>query len=307
MVDLRQLQYLIAVAEEGAFRRAARRLHLAQPPLSIAIRQLERELGVTLLDRSTRGVVPTPAGEEMVARAREILAQVDAARVAVAAGQDSRRLIRVGLIAGPLSAGELTGPIFQTVRSSMPGCHVVTQELSFGDQLTALQNGDIDVAIVRPPLVPANIDLIPIAEEPRVMVVGRGHELAGEEELTVDEALDVPMLALKAPDEWADFWQMNELRGRSLICTDSGPVDNVNATQMALMTTAAATTIAASTTRLASSPDIHAIRLNGASPTVVAVACRHGDTRSDIRRFVDTAAGAAAANIHLLAGGTVPV
>jgi DNA-binding transcriptional LysR family regulator len=305
-MDLRQLHYFVTVVEEGAFRRAARRLHLAQPPLSIAIRQLERELGVTLLERSTRGVVPTSAGQEMVGRARDILAQVEAARFAVAGGRGTPRVIRVGLLAGPLCAGELTGPIFQTVRQAMPGHTVVTQELSFNDQLAPLLNGEIDVAIVRPPLAHADVGLVPIAEEPRVLVVGSGHELTQVDELSIDDVMDVPMLALNAPDEWAAFWQMNDLRGRALLCADSAPVDSVNATQMALMTTTAATTIAQSTTRLANSPDIHSIRLNGASPTVVSIAYRRGDSRSDVKRFVDAAAGAAAANIHLLPDGRVP-
>ena len=75
--DLRQLRYFVAVAEELNFTRAAERLHMAQPPLSAAIRQLEQQLGVSLLERTTRQVELTPAGQVLLERARPLLAHAD--------------------------------------------------------------------------------------------------------------------------------------------------------------------------------------------------------------------------------------
>jgi DNA-binding transcriptional LysR family regulator len=307
-MDLRQLQYLVAVADEGGFRRAARHLCIAQPPLSIAIQRLERELGVALLDRSTRGVVPTAAGIEMVSRAREILAQVESARRSFTGRhtRDELPTIRVGVIAGPLSAGELTGPIFKAVGRALPQFRIATRELSFANQVDPILNGEVDVAIVRPPLGNPDIEVIPIAEEPRCLLVSPLHELADAGELSVADVLGQRMLPLDAPNEWASFWQLDDIRGHPLIYPETAPVGSVNAVHLALLTTSAAITVSESTTRLARSTSVNAIRLIDATPSVTAVAYRRGQDRDDVRLFVETAIAAAAEHMHLLPGGRVP-
>src|SRR5262249_58415041 len=94
--DLRHLRYFVAVADELSFRRAAERLHISQPPLSRQIRELEARLGLQLLERDTRTVKLTPAGEAALKRARKILADVESFGRELASWRDSR-IMRIGL------------------------------------------------------------------------------------------------------------------------------------------------------------------------------------------------------------------
>ena len=96
-MELRQLNYFIAVAEERHFGRAAKRLHMAQPPLSQQIRQLEEQLGVKLLDRTTRRVDLTPAGQELLDRGRQIINEVETLKADVyQVGNGATGVLRVG-------------------------------------------------------------------------------------------------------------------------------------------------------------------------------------------------------------------
>ncbi len=307
-MDLRQLHYLVVVVEEGGFRAAARRLHIAQPPLSTTIRQLERELGAPLLERTPRGAVPTLAGLDLVIRARDILGQVEDARQSIRRRDWSVSMqhLRVGVVAGPLAAGELTSPIFEALRACQPGIEVHAEETGFSDQLSALKDGRVDIALIRPPVNDPSVVVVPIAEEPRCLVMGTAHPLAGATELLLDEILDQPMLGLMAPEEWVSYWHLDAERGRPNVYGGSGPVGTVHATQMALMTTQAACVVSESTTRLASSPFITSVRVEGVAPSVTAVAFRRDDARKEIRLFVEAAGRAAENNIGLLAGGKVP-
>lgn len=109
-VHLRRLRYFVAVAEELHFTRAAERLHVAQPALSRQVRELEEELRVVLLSRSSRSVALTAAGRALLPRARELLAAWEAARTAVGdAAAAEAAVLRVGFVAS--AANELTRPI----------------------------------------------------------------------------------------------------------------------------------------------------------------------------------------------------
>ena len=149
-MELRHLRYFVAVAEERHFGRAAQRLHMAQPPLSQQIRQLEAELGLTLLTRTTRRVDLTPAGAAYLERAREILGAVDAAAheaASIASGRRGRLLI--GCVGS--ATYSLLPELARTLRAELP-------EVEFGfrgemlspDQAAALADGTLDLGLLRP-------------------------------------------------------------------------------------------------------------------------------------------------------------
>src|SRR5215813_4414901 len=180
-MELRHLRYLVAVAEELHFGRAAIRLHIAQPPLSQQIRQLEEELGVRLFDRSRRRVQLTDAGRLVVQEARRTLAQ--AGRVAEAArhaAQGSAGLLRVGFSS---SAPYTTLPaILRGFRSQFPDVVLNLFERSTEEQLELLADDAIDIGFVRRPVENPRESLIikTILREPLVLALPHDHRLGGQ-------------------------------------------------------------------------------------------------------------------------------
>lgn len=184
-MELRHLRYFQAVAEERHFGRAAERLHMAQPPLSQQIRQLEAELGVTLLDRNTRKVELTPAGAAYLERVRRILADVDdAAEQAgrVAAGIEGRLV--VGCVG---SATYSLLPAFaRALRETLPGVDLVVRgEMLVPDQVAALVAGRIDLALLRPPVEEPGLEVTPLRSDRLIVALPEGHRLAERKRLRV--------------------------------------------------------------------------------------------------------------------------
>lgn len=177
-MELRQLRYFVAVAEELHFRRAAARLHMSQPPLSQQIAALETELGCRLLARTRRQVELTPAGTAFLRDARALLADLeDAASHARALGEGLSGVLRVSFVGSALFS--IVPTLVQRFRQIRPGVSLELRESSTVDQLRALQSGAIDAGLVRPPLQPPpGIRLEPIAAEPTIAAVPADHPLA---------------------------------------------------------------------------------------------------------------------------------
>ena len=150
-MELRQLRYFVAVAEELHFRRAAARLHISQPPLSQQIRALEDELGCRLLARTRRRVELTPAGEAFLRDARQLLAELDGA-VATArridAGQTGR--LRINFVGSALLS--VVPGIVQRFRAAAPDVEIELHERPTAEQLRLVSAGVVDVGLVRPPI-----------------------------------------------------------------------------------------------------------------------------------------------------------
>ena len=151
VVELRQLRYFVAVAEELHFRRAAARLHISQPPLSQQIRALEAELGFALLIRTRRRVELTPAGTAFLRDARMLLGELDGA-VATArridAGQTGR--LRINFVGSALLS--IVPGTVERFRRARPGVELELRERATVDQLRAVRAGAADVGLVRPPI-----------------------------------------------------------------------------------------------------------------------------------------------------------
>lgn len=177
-MELRHLRYYVAVAEECHFGRAAARLHIAQPPLSQQVKQLEAELGVKLLVRSTRRVELTAAGERFLSRARELLSQVDAATTEVrrvAAGELGH--IAIGFTG--TATYELLPSLSKALRHELPGVELdLHGEMLTPSQTEALTDGRLDIGLLRPPV--GDVDLVTrtLRVEPLIAVLPEGHRLA---------------------------------------------------------------------------------------------------------------------------------
>lgn len=176
-VESRPLRYFVAVAEELSFTRAAERLGIASPALSRAVSGLERELGVRLLDRSTRHVALTEAGVGLLSDARAALEALDAAAVRArrAAG------IRGGRLVLAVKA-DVEGGLLEDVLAAYDAEHAaVPIEVVFsgwGEQPEMLRSGQADVAIVLEPFDPDGLDVEVLLREPQVLALSAGHPLA---------------------------------------------------------------------------------------------------------------------------------
>src|SRR4051812_47067959 len=180
-LEVRQLRYFVAVAEELHFGRAAERLGMAQPPLSRAIRELERQLGVQLLERTTRQVALTAAGSVLLDDARRALDVVSAAaRRARNAGQVTPRL-RLALKAD-YDAGMLPRILaaFQEQEAALP---VELLLGGRGEQIPALRDGRADVAILPEPFDGRGMDVEPLLTEPRLVALAADDPLAARTDL----------------------------------------------------------------------------------------------------------------------------
>lgn len=172
-MDLRQLRYFNALAETLNFHRAAERLHISQPPLTVAIRKLEEDLGVALFERDPRGVRLTTAGLAAVAPAREALAAAEKVREAVRQGAAGLRgRLSVGFIGSAI--GELLPRIVSPFRQAYPDVELALEEMNSVEIVRAIAARRLDVGLVRLPVMdsaPVAIDVIETDELVAVLPV----------------------------------------------------------------------------------------------------------------------------------------
>jgi DNA-binding transcriptional LysR family regulator len=194
-LELRHLRYFLAVAEELNFSRAAERLHIAQPALSAQIRSLETQLGTELFSRTTRKVDLTPAGELLLADAREIVERADraAAKVAAAARGD-RGTLRVAFAAH--GAGETSNEIFRRFAEEYPGIDVVLVESATLEGLQQLvADHEADAAFAWLPVLNDELESEIVFSEPKAVAMHPEHLLAAQEEVRPEDLESEPIVS----------------------------------------------------------------------------------------------------------------
>jgi DNA-binding transcriptional LysR family regulator len=194
-MDLRQLSYFVAVAEEGQFTRAAVRVSVAQPAISAQIGRLERELGEPLFHRDQRGVTLTGAGEALLPHARAALAAAER-------GRDTIASLR-GVLHGRLRIG-VSGPGDRRLAATLgafhrahPAIEITLTEQQNAPLLEAVAGGDVDAALVgMPDAAPPQVRTRVIATDPLVLAVRRGDPLSRRGTVTLRQLRDAPMITL---------------------------------------------------------------------------------------------------------------
>ncbi|QEH81653.1 LysR family transcriptional regulator [Sphingomonas sp. C8-2] len=194
-IQLRQLRYFLAVAEELNFTRAAERIGIAQPPLSQQISNLERELGAELFVRSNRSVTLTEAGEALIPYAHRLLNDTDrAASLIGEIARGERGLLRLGAV---YSAVYTVIPhALRTFSSLRPHVKIQLAEMTIAQQLAALAAGEIDVGLLRGPIMEPGIETVSLFEESFVAALPADHPLAGEKELSLEALARHPFIII---------------------------------------------------------------------------------------------------------------
>ncbi|MGW2963834.1 LysR substrate-binding domain-containing protein [Streptomyces sp. NPDC001220] len=185
-MELRQLTYFVAVAEELHFGRAADRLHIVQSAVSMQIQRLERELGAELFDRSPRRVRLTGAGERLLPEARAVLAAAERARAAVAPPTG----LRIGTSTG---LGAHLDRVLAAFAHHAPDVPVELYSLPVAERLARVAGGRLDAAFVRAVEPVPGVRVHPLWPDPLVAAVPAGHPLAGRPEIGVGELAGLPL------------------------------------------------------------------------------------------------------------------
>ncbi len=196
-MNLRDLQYLLAVADHGHFGRAAEACHVSQPTLSTQIKKLEDYLGVQLVERANKPVVLTPVGEDIARRAREVVkGAADIVEVARAARDPLAGELRLGVI--PTVGPYLLPHLVPELRKAFPNLHALLYEEQTSALLAKLRAGQIDAAIMAVPVDGAErFEQMPLFDEPFVLAVPQDHPLARRKTVELEDLRPQTILLLE--------------------------------------------------------------------------------------------------------------
>lgn len=292
-MELRHLRYFVAVAEELHFGRAAEKLHLAQPPLSQQIQQLERELGVSLFLRANRRVTLTAAGEAFLEGARRSLQTVEQAALA------ARRAARGET--GLLSIGFSTSATFEALplllsrfRARVPDVELSLFEMNAAEQMHALLEKTITVGLARPSIADDALTVETVLREPLIAALPEMHPLAGQEVLTLSDLAAEPFV-LSPPGPKPNYADMVQT-----LCAGAGFVPRVvqEAREMPTILSLVAaglgvTLTPASARNLRRKGLVYRPLSDPEAMTELTVAYRRGDVSPPLTQFLETVRGCA--------------
>jgi DNA-binding transcriptional LysR family regulator len=287
-LDLRLVEYFVAVAEELHFGRAAARLHIAQPSLSQQIRRLEQQLGVALLQRTSRKVELTPAGRTLLSEGRRLLAQ--SRRTARATRAAAAQRLIVGFT-GSAGSGLLSDAL-AAFAERHAGVHVTVRELLL-HSVDEILSGQVDVAFTR--LLPGQTDLEVdvVAREPRVVAVAVTHPLAAREALTFAdlraESFVTNPIATGTPDRWLAEQHRHGLPG-----TAAAQAASVQEILTLVAAGRGVCLVPESVARDSPRAGVAYLEVSDADPAVVSLARAPGSRRAVVDAFTQTVRDVAA-------------
>ncbi|WP_058835434.1 DNA-binding transcriptional regulator OxyR [Luteimonas abyssi] len=292
-MNLRDLRYLVALADHRHFGRAAAACFVSQPTLSTQIRKLEDELGVALVERAPRKVMLTPAGREAADRARRIVSEVEQMKEAARRGQDPQAgTVRVGIF--PTLGPYLLPHVIPRVRTRFPHLELLLVEEKSEVLLSRLRDGRLDAALLALPVDDDQLHTELLFSEPFVLAVPERHPFAGRTSLKLDDLADQRLLLLEdghcLREQALDVCQLSgaheksEFRATSLETLRQMVAANVGITLLPLL---------AVQPPVARSEDIRLLRFEGHTPTrEIAMVWRRSSAMDAFLRQLATEFGA---------------
>jgi LysR family hydrogen peroxide-inducible transcriptional activator len=195
-VNLRDLRYLVALADERHFGKAAERCFVSQPTLSAQVRKLEEYLGVALVERQPRRVSLTPAGEKIVERARKLLQEADAIVELARSDRDPLAgTLKLALI--PTVGPYLLPHVARRLKRSLPRLRLLLYEYQTAPLIDKLRAGEIDMGVLALPIALDGLEAAPLYDEPFTLAVPAEHPLAARERVRVEDLAGETLLLLE--------------------------------------------------------------------------------------------------------------
>ncbi|MFF1719806.1 LysR family transcriptional regulator [Streptomyces sviceus] len=280
-MELRTLRYFVAVAEELHFGRAATRLHMSQPPLSRAIKQLEAEVGALLFARSPVGVTLTPVGRVLLDEARALLDHADRVRVRVSAAAGVTTLT-VGILGDGTDPG--MSRLAAAYRRRHPGIEIRIRDTDLTDPTCGLRAGLVDVALTRAPFDETALTVRALRTDPVGVVLRADDPLARRDRLRLAELSDRPWFRFPQGTDpvWQSYWNAGRPR--------EGPV--VRAVQECLQAVLWNGTVGLAPLGHDLPAELAVVPLTDMAPSRVVAVWNERDTNPLIRSFIEIATAA---------------
>ena len=281
------MQYFVTVAEELHFGRAAARLHIAQPSLSHEIRKLEQQLGVTLLERTSRSVELTPAGRALLSEGRCLLDH--AQRVIQSTCAAGAERLAVGFYGS--AASTLLPDVLRAFSEQNPSVEVSVHELLL-DHIDDILGGRVDVAFTRllPGQAGVEVDVEVLAQEPRLVALPAKHPLAARDSLTFadlrrESFITNPVIGSSGPPvRWLAEQQRHGLPGR--VAAEAASIQEI----LTLVATGRGVCLVPTpVSRHYPRADVTYVRVTDADPAVVSLAWTRDNTRPEVEAFIGVA------------------